>query len=444
MAQTMLQQFIVLSIFLLVGYAIRVWVKPIRKLFLPASLLGGLLGLLLLPNGLGIIAVSEEWMRDFGQLPGVLITVVITASILGIKLPTLKELAGGVGRQFMHLNTILAAQIGLGLLIGAAFIGVTYKTFGFELFSGFVGGHGTAGLLGSSLQEMGVDWWQASQGVALTMATIGIIGGILVGIGMMQYAVRKGHIKSMPNLDSLPEEVLQGYAKPDKAKSIGKGIQFPPAVEPIAFILALVLVVVGLAFQVRGLFAGTIIFNVAPWAWGIILMAIIWFIMCKLKVDWIVDSTVKTRLMGTLVDYLVVAAIISLPIRTVAGYILPIVIMSIAGLIVMVFITIYLGKKMLPQEDWFERSIINFGQCTGVGATGLLLLRLVDPDFKTNALSNWSLAFAIASLYVWFIFAFMPLLMINYGLFAVGLAFTGLFFVLLIITRVIPGFWNKA
>ncbi len=442
MSQTLLEQFVLLSIFLMIGYAIRVWVTPIRKLFLPASLIGGVIGLILLPNGFGIIPISEEWMGEFASLPGVLITVVITASILGIKFPKAKEMAGGVGRQFMHLNLILFAQIGLGLLVGAAFLGVTYQTFGFEMFAGFVGGHGTAAMLANSLNEMGVEWWLDSQGVALTMATVGIVGGILVGIAMMQYVLRKGYIKSMSNLDNLPDEVIKGYAKPEEAKPLGKSIQFPPAIEPFAFTLALVLITVGLAFQVRGLFVGTIIHHVAPWAWGIILMAIIWLVMCKIGFDWIIDSTVKARIMGTFVDYLVVAAIISLPISTVAGYIVPMLVLSIVGMAFMIVATLYFGKKMLPGEDWFERSIINFGNCTGVGATGVLLLRLVDPDFNTNALSNWSLSFAIISLYVWFIFAFMPLFMIQYGLFTVGVAFCCLAIAFIIFARFIPGFWN--
>ena len=34
---------------------------------------------------------------------------------------------------------------------------------------------------------------------------------------------------------------------------------------------------------------------------------------------------------------------------------------------------------------WFERSIAEFGQATGVTATGLMLLRTVDPENKTPA-----------------------------------------------------------
>jgi ESS family glutamate:Na+ symporter len=38
---------------------------------------------------------------------------------------------------------------------------------------------------------------------------------------------------------------------------------------------------------------------------------------------------------------------------------------------------------------------MTFGQCTGVTATGLLLLRVVDPDFKTPAVSAWGLSYAV-------------------------------------------------
>ena len=43
----------------------------------------------------------------------------------------------------------------------------------------------------------------------------------------------------------------------------------------------------------------------------------------------------------------------------------------------------------LFKEDWFERAIADFGQATGVTATGLMLLRTVDPDNKTSAASSF-------------------------------------------------------
>ena len=44
-----------------------------------------------------------------------------------------------------------------------------------------------------------------------------------------------------------------------------------------------------------------------------------------------------------------------------------------------------LYAKRMFGEDWFERAIVEFGQYTGVTATGLLLLRTVDPDSQTSA-----------------------------------------------------------
>ena len=43
------------------------------------------------------------------------------------------------------------------------------------------------------------------------------------------------------------------------------------------------------------------------------------------------------------------------------------------------------------REEWFERSITEFGQATGVAASGLLLLRLADPRNLTNALQVFSI-----------------------------------------------------
>jgi ESS family glutamate:Na+ symporter len=44
----------------------------------------------------------------------------------------------------------------------------------------------------------------------------------------------------------------------------------------------------------------------------------------------------------------------------------------------------WLAKRVLPSH-WFERAIAEMGQSMGVTATGLLLLRAVDPESETDA-----------------------------------------------------------
>lgn len=56
----------------------------------------------------------------------------------------------------------------------------------------------------------------------------------------------------------------------------------------------------------------------------------------------------------------------------------------LAGAIWSVGCVLFLGPKLFLYA-WFERSIAEFGQATGVTATGLMLLRTVDPENKTPA-----------------------------------------------------------
>ena len=60
----------------------------------------------------------------------------------------------------------------------------------------------------------------------------------------------------------------------------------------------------------------------------------------------------------------------------------------VAGTIWSVFAVLWFGPRCF-KEAWFERSIADFGQATGVTATGLMLLRTVDPDSRTCAAASF-------------------------------------------------------
>src|SRR5690625_4952445 len=80
--------FIVISIFLLMGTFLRAKAKMLQKLFLPASVIGGFIGLLLGPIVLkeyAIIPFPEDWIMIASLLPGLLIVPVVAAVPLGMK-----------------------------------------------------------------------------------------------------------------------------------------------------------------------------------------------------------------------------------------------------------------------------------------------------------------------------------------------------------------------
>jgi ESS family glutamate:Na+ symporter len=95
-----------------------------------------------------------------------------------------------------------------------------------------------------------------------------------------------------------------------------------------------------------------------------------------------VDVRIIKRIEGASLDFLIVSAIATLPLCVVIKYALPLV------LIITAFVAYTLGaayffSKKLYKKDWFERGIGDFGQAMGVMATGLLLVRVVDPEFKS-------------------------------------------------------------
>ena len=58
---------LVLAVFLLVGFFVRELCKPLQRLFLPSSLIGGLILLLLGQQILGIVEVDHDHAHEHGD-----------------------------------------------------------------------------------------------------------------------------------------------------------------------------------------------------------------------------------------------------------------------------------------------------------------------------------------------------------------------------------------
>ena len=69
----------ILSGFLLLGTILRAKVPVFQKLYLPASVIGGFIALILGPRLLGWLPFSDEIMDTIGSMPSVLITPVFAA-----------------------------------------------------------------------------------------------------------------------------------------------------------------------------------------------------------------------------------------------------------------------------------------------------------------------------------------------------------------------------
>ena len=108
----------------------------------------------------------------------------------------------------------------------------------------------------------------------------------------------------------------------------------------------------------------------------------------KLKVNHMIDHGQMQRLSGASLDFLVVAAVSTIQLAVVAQNWQSLLIIIIAGILWSVILLLYVAPKLF-KSAWFECAIAEFGQGLGVTATGLMLLRTVDPENKTIAAASF-------------------------------------------------------
>ncbi len=115
---------------------------------------------------------------------------------------------------------------------------------------------------------------------------------------------------------------------------------------------------------------------------GLILQAV----LRKTGTDMVADAGQMQRISGTALDFLVVSAVATIRIEFVVAYWQPLLWLCLAGIVWNVFTVLVIAPRIFTR-DWFERSIAEFGQSMGVTATGLMLLRTVDPESRSSAAS---------------------------------------------------------
>ena len=99
------------------------------------------------------------------------------------------------------------------------------------------------------------------------------------------------------------------------------------------------------------------------------------------------NNYLLNRISGLAFDIMIVAGIASINISDLQGMMIPFVLMAVIGGIVTFIYLKYMCKKVYPnyeQEGFFSM----YGMLTGTISSGVLLLREIDPGFKTPAATN--------------------------------------------------------
>lgn len=380
----LLQDFSTISALLIVAYIIRIKVKIFQKYFIPVSLLGGTLGLLLGPQVLGTFSpIYISYPSDPSKWTIPLLTIVFATSFLGSK-------AEKFGKDAASATFIAAvihhAQILLGLLVTfviSKFIKDIPYEFGVLPVAAFYGGPGSAGIVGAAFQQLG---WNEALGIGMTFATIGILSGVIFGMVIINAAVRKGYAKMSMSITEMGVKSNDGYVPFNQRTPIGNAVTRNSVIDPLALQLAFVGGTIAISSIVRISLIRVIpiVKEIPLYAFSLVFGAVISILMNKTKYADVVDSGSIRRISGIALEYMIASAIVSVSIEIFTTYLIPMILLSVAVVILNTILSIYLCKRW-HKENWFEVAIGMFGQCCGILSTGLLLIKVVDPDHKTFA-----------------------------------------------------------
>ena len=399
-----------IGVFLLIGKIIRLKVKVLQNLFLPSSIIGGFVALLLGPQVLGKIMlnfVSEDHFLASGimtntiievwsALPGLMINVVFASLFLGATMPKLRDIWTFGGPQLAFGWAIGWGQYVIGLLV-AIFILTPF--FDIPAMAGalievaFEGGHGTAAGMASTFEELG---FEEAFDLAIGLATVGVLSGVVFGIILINWAVRRGKTKVIKDVNGFSDLRKQGIMEYQNREPAGKMTTRPESIEPLSFHLAIVMLAILIGWLILQGLIGLESITITSWTGssfmkyiplfpiamfgGIILQV---FFSKKDKYN-LVDRRMINRIQGLALDVLIITAIATVSLDVIGEYLVPFLILAVAGISWNLFGFLTLAPKIIP-DYWFERGIGDFGQSMGVTATGLLLMRIVDPDNESPA-----------------------------------------------------------
>jgi glutamate:Na+ symporter, ESS family len=380
----------------------------LQRLGLPAAVLAGALGLLLGPHGPWPVmpaAIEALWAR----LPMVLLTLVFGTLMLGRPLPAVRRFWRPAAAQ-----TLLGLTLGFGqyligalvvLLVLGPWLGVD-PLMACLIEVGFEGGHGSAAVMGPIYAGLG---FRDGTDLGLAMATVGLLCSTMMGGLLVVLAQRFGWLLSLepqpvmllPAGDpsgavQLPEalEAHRPSCALPEAETDGAG----PASWLVNLGLAGLAVAMGVGMQMLMLHSAaplngtwhTVLESMPVYPLALAGSLLVRLSLERSRLESVVCPRQQAEISGLATDLLITAAMAGLDLGQLARHWVPLAVLGIAGLFWNLLVVLVLARRVLPL-DWFERAVAEFGQATGVAASGLLLLGMADPDNRSGALPAFSI-----------------------------------------------------
>ena len=366
----------------------------------------------LIPNSVlgGIIILLVEWIYKFiAQRPffdsamfgynghDTLEIITYHCLALGFIASSLKTTGGKITKKRFEeiLNTgvttvatyLLQGMVGIVITVIAA-TSVTGLMAGAGILLPFGYGQGTGQALNwGAIYE--ADWGFANgKSFGLTIAALGFLSAAIGGVIHLNVQRKLGKLKLSTRTD--------GSTHTDKIEAYNE-IPMQESVDKITVQLAFILISYGLAYAAMvglsallpGMKATIYGFNFFLGVFAATIVKNIHNVLYKKK--WVTrkytNNFLMTRLSNLFFDIMVVAGVAAIRLDALEQYWGILVILGIAGLVSTFVYNRIIAKKLFP-EYHEEQFMAMYGMLTGTASTGIILLRELDPEFKTPVSDN--------------------------------------------------------
>ena len=395
-------------------------IKPLRKMLIPSSVLGGFILLI-------INFVYKQITGGDSMFSGQMLESITYHGLgLGFVAMSLRQVEKNRDQRLKSFDTGVMVvggylvQAVFGLAITTALFFVMKKGFaasGLLLPMGYGQGPGQAYNWGRTYENL----YGFANGTSfgLTVAAMGFVAASVGGIIYLNLLRRKGRFSG-----SLGAEVSE--AEDRQEAIIGKNeIPLSESLDKLTVQVALVfggyimayLIMIGINAIINTGVLGDFGYNtVQPLVWGfnflfgtlcaLILKGVLGFFKKKNVIHREYTSNfMQSRIAGFMFDIMVVASIaaIDLSAFTHVEFIVPLSVICVVGAVTTYFFLAKLCPIVYP--DYTDEAFLSlYGMLTGTASTGVILLREKDPHFETPAANNlvyqqpWAIAFGFPML----------------------------------------------
>lgn len=374
---------------------IRRKIPLIKKTLIPTSVLAGFI--LLFIKSTNLLYVDPEFL-EMVTYHGIAIGFIA----LSLRVPKEDKSPGAVRTAInsgaLIVSTyLIQAIIGLAISLGLAytFMPELFKASGILLPMGYGQGPGQANNVGSTYEKLG---FVGGQSYGLAIAAAGFLCACIVGVIYLNFQSRKNKLKKEEHDEisgSVTIDEFQDQGEIPIAQSIDKlSIQ----VAFIVFVYLCSYLVLDGVSKLLGNYLPGVAKTVSPLLWGFnfifgSLFAILFrVIITRLKKVNVItrqyqNNYLLSRISGLAFDVMIVTGIASINFEDISGLWVPFIITAIVGGIVTFLWVKFLCNRLYP--DYKEESFLGmFGMLTGTISSGILLLREIDPNFRTPAANN--------------------------------------------------------